>query len=80
MATPVSSYLKITFFSMYKLKANIKNSDIITTIILFQIFNGYITYVRISTAKNDTPGDKQLEETNRNMNEKARICSDIQTK
>ena len=31
-----------------------------------------ITYVRISTAKDNTPGEKQLEDTNRNMNEKAR--------
>ena len=29
-----------------------------------------ITYVRISTAKDNTPGDKQLEDTNRNINEK----------
>ena len=29
-----------------------------------------ITYVRISTAKDNTPGDKQLEDTNRNIHEK----------
>ena len=46
------------------------NSFKIKTFILFQILNGYITYVRISTAKDNTPGDKQLEDTNRNKNEK----------